>query len=57
MKIRVGVERIALFATVVLALSLLSKPPVAFAQLIVGVASLIDGDTIEIHGQRLRLGS
>ena len=28
----------------------------AFAQdLIVGVASVIDGDTIEIHGQRIRL--
>ena len=28
----------------------------AFARdLIVGVASVIDGDTIEIHGQRIRL--
>jgi endonuclease YncB( thermonuclease family) len=55
MKIRMGIGLIALFATVVLPLLPLSKPPVAFAQLIIGVVSVIDGDTIEIHGQRLRL--
>jgi hypothetical protein len=55
MKIRMGIGLIALFATVALPLSPLSKPPVAFAQLIIGVVSVIDGDTIEIHGQWLRL--
>jgi endonuclease YncB( thermonuclease family) len=27
----------------------------AFAETIIGQASVIDGDTIEIHGQRIRL--
>jgi endonuclease YncB( thermonuclease family) len=30
-------------------------PPVAQGAVVVGVASVIDGDTIEIHGQRIRL--
>src|SRR5215475_8270074 len=30
-------------------------PPVEGAAAVVGVASVIDGDTIEIHGQRIRL--
>jgi endonuclease YncB( thermonuclease family) len=30
-------------------------PPVEEAAAVVGVASVIDGDTIEIHGQRIRL--
>jgi endonuclease YncB( thermonuclease family) len=29
--------------------------PAAAESLVVGVASVIDGDTIEIHGQRIRL--
>ena len=38
-----------------LALILALLPSVAFAQDIAGRASVIDGDTIEIHGQRIRL--
>lgn len=39
-------------ATVIAAL--LAASP-ALAEPIVGVASIVDGDTIEIHGQRIRL--
>ncbi len=37
----------------IVAMSLLSSP--ALAEPIVGRASVIDGDTIEVHGQRIRL--
>ena len=40
-------------ASLLLSLMLVAGP--AFAAPIVGVASVIDGDTIEIHGQRIRL--
>jgi len=36
-------------------LAILSLAPVASAADIIGQASIIDGDTIEIHGQRIRL--
>jgi endonuclease YncB( thermonuclease family) len=34
---------------------LVARPALAEEKQIVGVASVIDGDTIEIHGQRIRL--
>jgi endonuclease YncB( thermonuclease family) len=34
---------------------MLSLAPVAFAADLIGQASIIDGDTIEIHGQRIRI--
>ena len=40
----------------ILVLMLLAATPVlAEEKQIVGVASVIDGDTVEIHGQRIRL--
>jgi endonuclease YncB( thermonuclease family) len=36
-------------------LAMLSLAPAASAADIIGQASIIDGDTIEIHGQRIRL--
>jgi endonuclease YncB( thermonuclease family) len=38
-----------------LLLVILAIGPACAEDLIVGVASVIDGDTIEIHGQRVRL--
>lgn len=38
----------------VLALSLLAALPTSHASEIQGVASVVDGDTIEVHGQRIR---
>src|SRR5882724_826293 len=45
--------RIALLA--LSATILLASAPAAFAADLIGQASIIDGDTIEIHGQRIRL--
>jgi endonuclease YncB( thermonuclease family) len=36
-------------------LAMLSLAPAASAADLIGQASIIDGDTIEIHGQRIRL--
>lgn len=44
-----GIVRSAIFA-----LALFTLPALA-AEPIIGVASVVDGDTIEIHGQRIRL--
>ncbi len=38
-----------------LVVALLCWPTQAYAADVVGRASVIDGDTIEIHGQRIRL--
>ncbi len=32
-----------------------AAPPAAATETVVGTASVIDGDTIEVHGQRVRL--
>ena len=45
----------SILATVATALLLPGLPTTAWAQTIIGVASVVDGDTIEIHGQRIRL--
>lgn len=45
----------SLLANVVGSLLPLSMPSGAVAQSIMGIASVIDGDTIEIHGTRIRL--
>jgi endonuclease YncB( thermonuclease family) len=42
-------------ASAVLAAGLLLAVPALAGEAIIGVASVIDGDTIEIHSQRLRL--
>ena len=38
-----------------IALLLIVLPASASAETLTGIASVIDGDTIEIHGQRIRL--
>jgi endonuclease YncB( thermonuclease family) len=38
-----------------MAMALLFGAPVSASEPLVGVASVIDGDTLEIHGQRIRL--
>jgi len=51
----VNIWRASALASVVGSLLLLGMPSAAAAQSIMGVASVIDGDTIEIHGTRIRL--
>ncbi len=41
--------------TLTIALGLLATPALADVADVAGVASVIDGDTLEIHGQRIRL--
>ena len=48
-------NRIMIRAIALLTLSLLAPPVAAYAEVLAGRASVIDGDTIEIHGQRIRL--
>jgi endonuclease YncB( thermonuclease family) len=50
----VNIWRTSTLASIVVALSLLGTPVASSAQSIMGVASVIDGDTIEIHGTRIR---
>ncbi len=38
-----------------LVLALIATPVLADVAAVAGVATVIDGDTIEVHGQRLRL--
>jgi endonuclease YncB( thermonuclease family) len=47
--------RILFFGALLLVAPLATHPASGQSQQIVGTASVIDGDTIEIHGQRIRL--
>ena len=46
---------ISTLATMVALLTLIDMPTATLSQSILGIASVIDGDTIEIHSQRIRL--